>query len=407
MHPPSYWQATTGRDPLPDAELPPTAEVVVVGGGVHGSFAALWLARAGARPLLIDRGGPAFGASGRNGGLLVTGTTEGYTDAVARHGREVARAHWGLSVEGLHLTQAVIAEEQIACDLRPSGNLGLALSEAGLAGQRANIALLAEDGFTQHPLSRREAEEIAGTPLGPEVLGGKINPNAATLHSTKLVYGLAAAAQRHGARLCWGAELRGLRAEGGRIQVETSRGAVSAGAVVLSANAWLGDLLPELAGLITPVRGQALATAPGPFVLRPGFGVSMTPTGEYGQQTADGSVVFGGFRAAAPGYDVGERATTGSAEVQAALDAGLARLFPALARLPVAHRWGGTMGFSKDYMMIVDQAEGLPGVWYAGGFSGHGMPFAAPLGRLLAEAALSGRAPEPLAPFRRGRATLA
>jgi glycine/D-amino acid oxidase-like deaminating enzyme len=406
MHTSSYWHATLDRPALSAADLPPAAEVVVVGAGVHGAAAAYWLARAGARPVLLDRHGPAAGATGHNGGLCVTGTAEVYPDAIARLGHADARAIWALSAEGLALLQQIVAEEAIACDLRPGGTLNLALGEPSLAGYRRSIAALAADGFRQELVDRAGAEELMGLPLGPEVVGGKYNPHAATLHSARLVHGLLAAAARHGARLVWGAEVASIAAGPAGVQIATGAGAISAGAAVVAVNAWSGGLLPFLRDLITPVRGQALATAPVPAALRCGFGAALTPTGEYGQQAADGSVIFGGCRAAAPDRDVGLISLEPGPAVQDALDAALSRLFPTLAAAPVAHRWGGPMAFTPDYTPIAGAAPGLPGVWFAGGFSGHGMPFAPVFGRLLAEAATSGVAPAALAPFRLDRPSL-
>ncbi|HMQ31611.1 MAG TPA: FAD-binding oxidoreductase [Chloroflexaceae bacterium] len=404
----SHWHATLERPPLPDDEPPARAEVAVVGGGVLGAMAAYWLARAGARPVLIERGGPAAGASGHNGGLCSAGTAEGYPEAVARVGRRTARDVWALSRDGVALLQAVVAEEGIECQLRPTGNLGLALDEGQLATFGRAAAMLREDGFGGVELLDRDGAAAAlGAELGPEVVGGKLNRDAASLHSARLVHGVLAAAARRGARLCWGAEARALRAAGGLVVVETSRGAIEAGAAVVAVNAWGGDLLPGLAGVITPVRGQALATARMAPTLRRAFGASLTPTGEYGQQTPDGAVIFGGCRAVAPGRDVGAREMVPTEVVQAAIEGALGRLFPALAGVPVERRWAGLMGFTADYLPVAGAAPGAPGVWFAGGFCGHGMPFAAPLGRLLAEAALAGVAPAGLAPLSLGRASLA
>jgi glycine/D-amino acid oxidase-like deaminating enzyme len=380
--------------------------VVVVGGGVLGASTALWLARAGMAPLLIERAGPAAGASGHNGGLLVAGAAEGYPAAVARLGREVARAVFRLTLEGYGLMGDLVREEQIDCDLRLPGGLSLAIGEAELAELRQAVALMREDGFPAELLDRQAAQELVGTPLGAEVAGAKLNPTAGALHSGRLVHGLMSAARRHGARLVWGAELRAIRCEGDGLLLQTSQGDVRAGAALLALNAWSGDVLPELAGLITPVRGQALATAPVPPMLRGGFGASLTPTGEYGQQALDGRVIFGGCRAVAPGRDVGVREPGGSPEVQAALDAGLARLFPSLANAPVELRWSGTMAFTRDYLPIIDAVPGVPGAWFAGGFSGHGMPYAAIISQLLAEAARTGALPAALAPFGLGRPSL-
>lgn len=403
----SHWHATLDRPALPDDDLPPRADVAVVGGGVLGAMATYWLARAGARPVLVERGGPAAGASGNNGGLCITGTAESYPDAVARLGREAAKAIWALTLDGFALLQSVVAEEAIDCQLRPAGHINLALDEAQLEGFRRAAALLREDGFDGvEPLDRAAAAEALGVELGPEVVGGKFNRNAASLHSARLVHGVLAAAARHGARLCWRAEVRALRAGDGRVTLETSRGALEAGAAVVAANAWSGDLLPELAGLIVPVRGQALATARIAPALRCAFGASLTPTGEYGQQTPEGTVIFGGCRTVAPGRDVGVREMVPTDEVQAAMDEALVRLFPALRGVAIERRWAGLMAFTPDHTPVAGAAPGMPGVWFAGGFSGHGMPFSAPLGRLLAEAALSGAAPAALAPLSLGRASL-
>jgi gamma-glutamylputrescine oxidase len=402
----SHWHATLSRPALPVVDLPAVADVVVLGGGVHGAAAAYWLARAGAAPLLIDRTGPAAGASGNNGGLCVTGTAEGYPGAVARLGREPARAAWAVSAEGFALLQQIVAEEAIDCDLRPCGQLSFALDEDQLAGYRRSVEALAAEGFAAELLDREAAQALTPTPLGPEVVGARLNPNAAALHSARLVYGLLAAAVRHGARLCLGVAATSLERGAGGLRVVTDKGVVGAGAAVVALNAWSGELLPALAGLITPVRGQALATVPVAPALPYAFGVSVTPTGEYGQQTPDGAVIFGGCRAAAPGRDVGAREMVATPEVQAALDAALPRLFPALAGVPVARRWAGPMAFTPDYLPIVDAAPGLPGVWFAGGFCGHGMPFAPVFGRLLAQAATTGAKPAALGPFSLSRPTL-
>jgi glycine/D-amino acid oxidase-like deaminating enzyme len=403
----SYWHATIDRDPLPSDELPAEAGVAVVGGGVLGACTALWLARAGLAPLLIERAGPAAGASGHNGGLLVAGAAEGYPATIARLGRDVARAIYTLTLEGFGLMGDLVREEAIDCDLRLPGNVNLAMGEGELAELRQAVALLREDGFPAELLDRQSLQELVGAPLGPEIAGAKLNPTAGALHSGRLVHGLMAAARRHGARLVWGAELRGAHHEGGGLLLQTSRGDVRAGAAVLALNAWSGDVFPALAGQITPVRGQALATGPVPPMLRGGFGASLTPTGEYGQQALDGRVIFGGCRAVAPGRDVGVREPGGSPEVQAALDASLARLFPSLASAPVELRWSGTMAFTRDYLPIIDALPGLPHAWFAGGFSGHGMPYAAIVGRLLAQAASSGDLPAVLAPFGLARPSLA
>ncbi len=401
----SHWQASFTATAPVFTDLPAQARVVVVGNGVLGACTALWLARAGHTPLLIDREGPASGASGRNGGLLVPGTTDGYLATIAQLGHAQARDLWALTVEGAELLRRFVAEEAIGCDLALVGNLNLAINPDQLDQMAATVTQLQADGFAATLLDRAAAEDVAGVPLGPEVRGAKLNPLACTFHSAKLVHGLTSAAVRHGARVSR-ATIQGLQRSGSGVQIDTDVGVVHADALILAANAWSADLLPELTGLITPVRGQVLTTTATAPILRPGFGASITPTGEYGQQCADGSLLIGGCRAVATQRDVGVRELGASTEVQAALEDVLRRLFPTLAKLPIARRWGGTMGFTPDYLPIVDAAGELPGVWYTGGFSGHGMPFAAVIGRALATAATTGALPPAVAPLQRDRTGL-
>jgi gamma-glutamylputrescine oxidase len=401
---PSYWHATAGTSSA-GGPLPATSDVVVVGGGLLGSCTAYWLARQGAKVTIVERTAPAAGATGRNGGFLTSGTAESYPDAVARLGREAARAVWDLTIENRALVRQVLAEERIDCDYREPGHLSLALGEEQLADARRVAAAMNAEGYRVEALDRAQAQELFGTPLGPEVSGGLLGPESGLLHSARFVHGVVAAAIRHGARLSI-AEVRGIARDGEGVSLETSGGRLRAGAVVVATNAWTGRVFPALSEVVRPVRGQVLAYAPAAPVFRLGIGAEVTPTGEYWQQTLDGSIVLGGCRAAAPGRDEGVWEQETTPEVQQALEGVFPRLFPDLTGLRVARRWAGLMAFTPDYLPVADQAPELPGAWVVGGFCGHGMPFGMRLGQLLAQAALERETPAALAPLRLGRPTL-
>ena len=402
--PRSYWHATA-PPPVPADDLPEAADVVVVGGGMLGVWTAYWLARAGADVTLIERTAISWGATGRNGGFVTAGLADGFAATAARVGEQDARAIWTLSAEGRDIVRRVVAEEGIDCDFREPGTLHLTLGADGLAETRAGAALLAAEGVAVEALDRQGVGELIRTPLGPDIVGGLYFPGNALLHSARYLAGVAEAARRHGARLCQAAVAGLTPADGGTL-VSTSRGTVRATRVIVGVNAWTDELLPELAGVITPVRGQVIAYAPQPPVFTTGVGASVTPTGEYWQQTLDGTLVLGGCRADAPGGDVGVRATVPTRAVIAALEGVFPRLFPELRGLRVARSWAGLMAFTADYLPVADAAPGLPGVWFAGGFCGHGMPFGPRLGQLLAEAATTGTTPAALAPLRITRPSL-
>ena len=400
----SYWHATSELL-TPDGNLPDAADVVVVGGGMLGSWTAYWLARAGANVVLVERTAIAWGATGRNGGFVGGGPAEGLSGAIARVGVEDAWAVQEMSFQGRQIVREVVAEEGIDCDYRIAGTVGLALSDDEMEAMRQGTRLLAERGYEAEVMDRKQLGELILTPLGPDIAGGVFHGGNALLHSARYLRGVAEAAQRHGARLVV-ATVERLEPDGDGTRVVTSNGTIRAGKVVVGLNAWTDELLPELAGLIVPVRGQILAYEPMPPVFLTGVGTSYTPTGEYWQQTMDGSIVLGGCRADAPGGDVGVRDITPTDDVIASIAGIFPKLFPGLEELRVARSWAGLMAFTADYLPIVDAAPGMPGVWFAGGFCGSGMSFGPRLGQLLAEAATTGATPDALSPLRIDRPTL-
>ncbi|MCW1969655.1 MAG: FAD-binding oxidoreductase, partial [Anaerolineae bacterium] len=389
----SYWQKTSDRAVVTSAELPATSDVVIIGAGVHGASAAYYAAkmaeRSGQRVTLLEQELPAFGASGRNGGFVSTGTADGYASTAKRVGRDVAKHILGLSMRSRSLVQNIIAEDGVACDYRVSGKINYALSEASFAAMQTSADMMREDGLEVEMLDHKALQTLVDTPLSEEIEGGKYVAGDGLLHSAKFVVGVTAAAQRHGATVCLNTKVLNMSAEGNTVQIETNRGTISAGAVIVTVNAWSSTVLPKLKGIITPVRGQIFSYAPIAPVLRQGMGVEMTPTGEYWQQTLDGSIVIGGCRADAPDreWDI---LTDGLHDgVQSSIEKVLPRLFPRLGPLNVAHRWSGPMAFTPDYLPVLDHASELPNTWVSGGFCGHGMVFGLPFGELLAEAALT------------------
>jgi gamma-glutamylputrescine oxidase len=398
----SDWQETVSHPVLSD-DLPSVVEVAIIGGGILGASISYWFARAGVNSVVLERSGLAHEATGRNGGLLSIGPSETYPAAIARLGHETAHAILTLTRENQALLLHVLEEERITCDYRETGSLALDAQQLTALTQEA-MALQA-DGVVATPLDRSQVQERIGTPLGPDIVGGHFKLTTAVIHPIRLVQGLVKAAQRSSAKVCTATALR-LMPHGRRVVVQTTRGALQAETVIIATNAWIGELLPQFAHLITPVRGQALAYAPTAPVFPTAMSAAITPTGEYWQQRSDGTIVLGGCRAVAPGGDIGIRLNQPTVEVQMALERVLPRLFPALGGLEVAHRWAGMMAFTPDYLPIVDRVPDLPGVLVVGGFCGHGMPFALRLGQLLVEALTRSTWPSALLPFRLKRETL-
>jgi glycine/D-amino acid oxidase-like deaminating enzyme len=402
--PRSYWHVTA-PPPTPEDALPDSADVVVVGGGMLGVWTTYWLAKAGANVALVERNAISWGATGRNGGFVIAGLAEGFTGGAERIGSEAAWNVWRLTEEGRQIVHDVLEAENIDCDYRLDGTIGLALSSDELTAMHNSAAMLRDHGVNVESLDRQALQELILTPLSDEILGGVYHRSNALLHSAKYLAGVAGAAKRHGAKLCL-ANVERLTPSADGVLVETSNGTIRAGKVVVGVNAWTDELVPALNNLVVPVRGQILSYAPIPKVFTTGIGASVTPTGEYWQQTLDGSIVLGGCRDDAPNDDVNVREPVPTDEVIAKIDAVFPRLFPKLEGLKVSNAWAGLMAFTSDYLPVADAAPDMPGVFVAGGFCGHGMPFGPRLGQLLAEATATGTVPDALHPLRINRPTL-
>lgn len=400
----SYWQR---RAPLTltTNSLPQTSQVVVIGGGLMGACSSYWLSRQGMHVTMLEQAAPAFGATGRNGGFHVIGTAESYASAIDRLGHTDARAIYMLTLRSRALVREVLAEEGIECEYREPGRINLALSAAQFAEAERSVLALRGDGVTIELLDRSQMQALINTPLGPDIHGGVYSSEDGMLQPARFVHGVIAAAQRRGARLC-AAKVLAISENSNGVTIQTNAGSIHAETVIVAANAWTSQILPALEGIIRPVRGQALAFAALPPVFRSGMGAAVTPTGEYWHQTPEGAIVLGGCRAIAPGGEVGVTSEGTTPEVQQALEQVFPQLFPALQGLRVQERWSGLMAFTNDYVPICDTMADQPHVWYVGGFCGHGMPFGMSLGKLLAEAAASGKHPEELQPLRRDRPTL-
>jgi len=369
---PTHWLADAGPAVPALPRLPARAGVVVVGGGVAGAAVAYWLARGGAGALLLEARLPGWGATGRNAGLLLAGRSP---------------------LEDPALLRSVLAGEGIEAQHEEPGHLALARTPAVWERMHQEVAARPADAPPLHVLTPGECRELLGMRIDPAFLGGRWLPGGAVIHPGRFVHGLLAAAVRHGAEFAPRTEVRAVVPEGGGVRVETARGRVRAEQVVLACHGRSALLRGWFARVLTPVRGQVLATAPLPPVFRMGMAVDWGSL--YWRQAADGAVVLGGCRGVDPAGETGVRHTLHPA-IQAALEAFLPRAFPGLPPLRVARRWAGVMDETPDGRPLAGRVPGARGVWVAAGFGGHGLPPALGVGRALARAVAAGAAAEGL-----------
>jgi gamma-glutamylputrescine oxidase len=399
----SYWQRTAPLVPL-STDMPRSVDVAVIGGGLMGTATSYWLAREHIPVALLEREAIGWGATGRNGGFVVAGPTETYTETITRLGHETASVILADTLTNQQLLRQVLEEEGIECNYREPGHIRLALDETQEQQMRAEAAAYQADGFPVEFLERDAVQALIKTTLAQEIRGGRFKPGQGLIHSARFVRGLAQAAMRWGAR-AYQAEVQSLVQEGEHLRLSTSRGTIHASTVIVAANVWNSRLLPELADYIVSEREQMLAYAPLPPVFSQGISAEVV-AGEYFQQTMDGAILIGGCNTVAPGEDRGVWEMTPLPVVQAAIEEVLPRLFPQLAPLRVVERWAGLLDYTTDSQPIVDALPTIPHVFILCGFSGHGMPFGLRFGQAVTEAVVRGAVPAALKPYRLERPTL-
>jgi glycine/D-amino acid oxidase-like deaminating enzyme len=375
--------------------LPATVDLVVLGGGVAGVSAALEAQRVGMSVLVLERNALASGASGRNAGFLMRGMAENYAVAIEQYGRERAGAAWRLSEDNLKDLAALGIEELRSFQRIPS--VLLALDDKEHAQLRASMDLLREDGFDTLWLNDgADAAWSSGL-----ALGGLVNPHDGAVNPVELMSWLAA---KLNDPIREGVEAAALLPSGKGVTVRTNAGDVHAQRVLVCTNAYAGEMLPSLRGVISPKRGQMLALKlkgldDAPW-RRLDASYYINFGHEYIRQTFDGTVVVGGFRWKQAEREVGYEDHP-SPELQAALEGLAADIFCDEDESPddafeVVARWSGVMGFSPDGMPVVgaipEPWNESGNVWYCGGFTGHGMSLGHRTATLAVRAMVNGGA---------------
>ncbi|MDR7481459.1 MAG: FAD-dependent oxidoreductase [Armatimonadota bacterium] len=363
------------------------ASVAIIGAGLTGVSTAYWLAERRVTAVVLDAEAIAAGATGRNGGFLLEGTSPDFTDLATRYGRQAARDLWAFTAENRRRLLDVCAREGLACEVEPGGSIALAASEQAAAILEGNAQALAEDGYPCQWLDRQAVGALLqGAPLARTVVAGLLNPRDVGINPARLTRGLAEVAARRGARIYERTPARALAGGGASWTVTTPEGTVRAEAVVLALNAYAALVDPAWQDVIRPIRGQVLATAP---VSQRLFRHLWYAHGgvDYWRQLANGRVLLGGLRRLAASEEVGTDDRL-HPRIQRALDGYLRDL--GVPPVAVTHRWSGILGLSPDRLPLIGPVPGRPRLFMAGGYSGQGLAFAFLAGRMLAELLTTG-----------------
>jgi len=380
----NYW-LTTAEIPAADPHraLPDSVDVAIIGAGFTGLSAALALARRGLRVAVLEARTIGWGASSRNGGMVLTGLKLPVPALIQRYGLEKVRAMYAASLDSIDLVESIVREENIDCDFSRCGHLEVACKQSHFSGYAESAARIKREfGHDLRIIPRSELRQEIGSDI---YFGGMVDESSAGVNPARYVAGLAHAAQRAGASLHDRAEVTAVVGEttNGSQQylVCTSRGALTAREVLLATGAYTADVAPELRRKIIPIGSYIITTE----VLPDALARELSPRNRmiydskhflyYYRLTPDNRMLFGGRAAFFPET---ENTVRKSAQI---LRRGMISVFPQLRESKVEYVWGGTLDFAFD---VMPHAGAVDGMHFALGYAGHGVAAATWMGAKLA-----------------------
>ncbi|WP_435608350.1 NAD(P)/FAD-dependent oxidoreductase [Pseudomonas knackmussii] len=379
-HAASYYAATArDKQQYPSLAGDVRADICVIGGGLTGVNTALELAQRGHSVVLLEARRIGWGASGRNGGQLIRGIGHDVSGFAKYVGEEGVRYLEQAGVDSVALVAGRIRELNIDCDLR-WGYCDLANTPAQYAAMIEEKAALDAAGYPHQTrlVAPGQMHEVVAS---DQYAGGLIDMGSGHLHPLDLVKGEARAAAGFGAQIFEQSPV--LRIEHGKSAVvHCAKGRVIANTLVLGCNAHLDELEPKLTGKVLPAGSYVVATEP----LSEAVAAKLIPQNmamcdqkvglDYYRLTADRRLLFGG----ACHYSGRD-----PKDIGAYMRPRVLKVFPQLENVRIDYQWGGMIGITANRFPQVGRLKAHPNVYFAQGYSGHGLNVTHWSAKLLAE----------------------
>ncbi len=389
----NYWLTTTempasdGRRPLPEV-----VDVAVIGAGFTGLSAAHKLAKRGAKVAVLESETIGWGASSRNGGMVLTGMKLGVNKLISMYGRELTQRMYAASLASMDCVGQIVREEGIDCNFARCGHLEVACKQKHFDDYARQAEVIAHE--FNHTLRVVQKHELSAEIGSTIYYGGMVDEVSASCNPARYVAGLARAAMKAGADIFEHARVETIQRDSrqGELgwKLTTSRGTLWAHEVFVGTSGYTGRATPALQKKLIPIGSFIITTE----VLPEPLARELSPRNRmiydsknflyYYRLTPDRRMLFGGRAAFFP-----ETAQTvrQSAEI---LRCGMIDVYPQLSDAKIDYVWGGTLDFAFD---IMPHAGQLDGMYYAVGYAGHGVAMATFQGQKIAEL-MAGDKPE-------------
>jgi gamma-glutamylputrescine oxidase len=352
-HTESYYAATANTTALRNRlESDIEVDVCVVGAGFSGLSSALHLAELGYKVVVVESSRVGWGASGRNGGQIVNGFSRDLIEIEGRYGADAAKAIGEMALTGGDIIRQRIEKYNIKCDLK-SGNVFAAFTPKQMKGLEAMCGNWQKHGHDQ--LEMLGVDQIREHINTDRYIGGLLDRKGGHLHPLNLCQGEAAAFESLGGIIFEQSSVTGIQPLNDRQMVKTAQGSVTANKVVVCGNAYLGNVVPEIANKIMPVSTQIITTEV--------LGESLC------QRLFGGGSTYGG---AEPSSIVNK------------LRPHLEKTFPELKGIGIDFAWSGNFALTMTRIPHFGQIG--ENVFFIHGYSGHGVTATHLAGKLIAQA---------------------
>ena len=378
MSTPSWYATTAHARPAPTPlQGAQRFDVGILGAGLTGLSTAIELARAGFRVAILEGEEVGWGASGRSGGQAIFGFGCDQAKLTAQLGLEESKRLFQWSLEGIQMIHDRRHEFGIDCDWR-DGHAHVAIKPRHVGELKAW-----RDDLTthfNHSVEWWEAEQLRAVVPSQRYIGALYDPRSGHLHPLNYTLGLARAARQLGVQIFEHSKVRRLD-RGAKPTLHTEHGSVSCDFVMLAGNAYVRGIAPELDSRIMPVGTYIGASEPlgeerASALIRNGMAVAdINWALDYFRLSRDHRLLFGG-RAS--------YSTLPPPNLRGTLMSRMTAVFPQLKGVRLDHVWGGYVDISLSRAPHWGRLG--DNVYFAQGFSGHGVNTTGLAGRVVAEA---------------------